>query len=201
MKKLLMVLGGALVLGVFANCGNKDQPPAAAGMSAMCYYQQTSNGAATYNYYGGYVGGNCNYNYSALAGSGFSQAQVGYGGFAQTAGFMGSVCGMGSQAVVYSPTKGLGCVDATRLNLSGQVATYTLNQQTQTFVPSSAPSPYYQYQNNNMYGYNGFGGSSINGMLTVLRVCDNVELCPAGQSCRSPVGPGASATGVGVCYF
>lgn len=208
MKKLWMALIGAAVLGVFANCGNKDQPSAASGMPATCYYQQTSSGAGNYNYYG-YQGGNCSYNYAALAGSGFSQAQVGYGGgFNQTAGFMGSICMGGSQAVVYSPTKGLGCVDATRLSMSGQVVTYTLNQQTQTFVPSSAPSPYYQqYQQNNMYGYNNgfgyngaYGGSTINGMLTVLRVCEAAEPCPAGQSCRSPVGPGAG-TGVGLCYF
>lgn len=209
MKKLMMVLSGIAVLAFFANCGRNDQPTAPAGMAATCYYQQTSSGAGTYNYAYNQPGGLCNFNYSALSAAGFSQAQVGYGGFNQTAGYFGSVCA-GSQAVVYSPSKGLGCVDSTRLNLSGQVVTYTLNQTTQTFVPSSAPSPYYQYNNGyNQMGYNQMGYNNIyggnaftnNGMLTVLRVCDGVELCPSGQSCRSPTGPISYASGIGVCYF
>jgi hypothetical protein len=213
MKKLtIMVLVGGMVMTLFANCGRNDNPAGPTNMSAMCYYQQTSTNN---NYsYANQPGTPCNYNYSALNVAGFTQANT--GGFYQTSGMYGA-CNNGAQAPVYSPTKGLGCVDSTRLMLSGQIVTYALNQAAQTFVPSSAPSPYYgnqAYGGNNPYGgsilggsmYGGagyFGGNSFgaNGMLTVLRVCDSVELCPAGQFCRSPIGPTAMNTGVGLCYF
>lgn len=209
MKKLVMMaLGGAAVLAIFANCGRNDNNPGGpTGMSASCYYQQTSANGGAYAY--GYMnqpGTPCNYNYSALSSQGFSQANT--AGFYQTS-MMYGMCSGGAQAPVYSPSKGLGCVDATRLNLSGQVATYALSQATMAFVPNSAPSPYYQtqpYGYNNGYGggmsgYPGTYGNGMNGMVTVLRVCDGVELCPSGQYCRSPIGPTASSAGVGICYF
>ncbi len=210
MKKLtMMIMGGGLVLALFANCGRNDNNPGGpTNMSAMCYYQQTSTNN---NYsYANQMGTPCNYNYSALSVAGFTQANT-TGGFYQTSSMYGA-CNGAAQATVYSPTKGLGCVDSTRLMLSGQVVTYALNQATQTFVPSSAPSPYFGNQMNggySPYGGQAFGGAgyyggnsfATNGMLNVLRVCDGIELCPAGQFCRSPIGPTSMNTGVGLCYF
>lgn len=227
MKKVITtaILSG-LVLSVFANCGKKDDKAssnAPADMAATCYFMQTNS--ATANGSNGMYptspnAANCNYNYSVVGG--FTSL---YGASMNTmmgAGyFSGSTptCS-GGQTLVYSPSKGLGCVSTNQLNISGQPVVYDLNRTTLTFTTVSTPNPYYQqqqqgqfsqypYNNQNMFGYGNNGYPNVNQQYTnngltmgvqVLRVCDASENCPNGQSCRSPFGP-TTAPALGICYF
>jgi hypothetical protein len=84
---------------------------------------------------------------------------------------------------------------------------YGLNQQSMTFTQVNTPNPNGGY---GQYGYGGYGqygggygqyGGGYGGynQVTVMRVCDSAEPCPAGQTCRSPIG--GQVNGVGLCYF
>jgi hypothetical protein len=192
MKKLMMFVLSGLAFGLLTNCGQNNGPSASTSMSANCYFQQTSGASSTY----GYMGGPCNYNYNMLSAQGFSSSGGGYGSYGAMGSMYGGYCSS-NQMAVYSPTKGLGCVNASSLMMNGQAVMYTLSQATMSFVPSSTPM---STQFPSSYG-SGYGTPYTTGTgMTVLRVCDTAsEPCPSGQNCRSPVGGGLN--GVGVCYF
>lgn len=197
MKKIYLTLICGLVVSLFANCGKKDDGNnAPADMSSMCYYAR-SNASSYGTYYPTTTGATCNYNYQAVGFSQPSTLQYMASGVAPTCG----VSTMGTQQqLVYSPTKGLGCVDTSRLYLDGQVVAYGLNQATMTFtVVPTPPNLLVQsaYYNQGMYG-NMYYNNTTN-QVVVLRVCDASEQCPSGQACRSPFGPSVPSA-VGVCY-
>lgn len=192
-KKIL--IGGVfgLVLATFVSCGNKDEGRhGAADMNATCYLLQTNALASNP------TAGHCYYNYSANPGfqsittTGYNNNwSLGIGGWDPWRtnywnGYGSNTtpsCGYSMQ-MVYSPTKGLGCVNTNQLNMNGQPVYYTFNQTTLTFVQA-----YIQYYP---------GGTTST--ARVLRVCDDSEPCPSGQHCRSPMGPMPSGA-IGICYF
>jgi hypothetical protein len=237
MNKVYLTVLGALIVGLFANCGKKDDShDGGAEISGACYLMQSSAIAST----NPAPGGQCSYNYAAAPGfssasnvnSGYNQmaGQYGYGttygagygngygtsgyGSSMTPTCANSMTGT-QQILVYSGSKGVGCVDSTRLFMSGQVATYDINRTTMNF--SLIPTPTSLYSNNpytnNQYGTNPYGtspygaspyatSSTVVSPTMVLRVCDASELCASGQTCRSPIGPTAQiASPIGVCYY
>lgn len=198
-KKTVTTVVCLLGLAVFANCGKKEDNPnkGASDMSATCYLVQT-NSLAGQNTQVANPNNPCAYNYSSnsgfqsLGGNGYSLTSGTYVGY--TGGSTPS-CGT-SMTLVYSPSKGLGCVSNTQINLSGQVAVYDFNRTSLTFTLISTPNSYYQYNQPNYYNGTGITGSQV------LRVCDvGAEPCPNGQYCRSPLGPQAPAGAIGLCYF
>src|SRR5688500_9962826 len=109
MRKVFVILG-ALTLGVFANCGKKDEgPKVSSDMSAACYYMQRQSGQNPNQAYGT----GCYYNYGAVQGfSPYYGAQnPGYSYYSYGSSGAGG-CGMmsGTGSMVYSPSKGAGCV-------------------------------------------------------------------------------------------
>jgi hypothetical protein len=229
MNKIYLSIVGALIVGLFANCGKKDDDHnGASEMASTCYLMQTSavgtNPAQS---------GQCNYNYAAAGFSNATNINNGYGQGAGQYGYTAGYSGYGGaygqpttptcstsvngtqQMLVYSNSKGIGCVDTSRLFMSGQVATYDLNRTTMNF--SVVPTPATLYSNNpyayqNQYansgynsGYNtGYANSAYSTLspTMVLRVCDANETCASGQTCRSPFGPTPQiASPIGVCYY
>ncbi len=177
-KKLL--LGGilGLFLATFVACGNKEERKGETEMSANCFLLQTNPYAYTAAY------GQCNFNYGVHPG--FSNVRNHSAGVGLGSELFIPICSSGK--LVYSPSKGLGCVSNNQvyLGLSGQPVYYMYNPSSNTFVPSSVQG---------LYPPN--TGASV---PPVLRVCDDSEPCPDGQSCRSPFGPYVSSA-IGICYF
>ena len=218
MKSFYVILLGALALGMFANCGKKDDgPKVAMEMPAHCLFMQRQNGANVNQAFSAA----CYYNYNAVQGYSNYNAQAGgmggmYGGYSSTgsAGCGTMNGGMGGGAMVYSPSKGPGCV-LTAVNgqptiiTNGQPVTYQLNQATGFFTPLPPGSQPY---NNGMYGQNMYnpygsmyGGYGMNGMYgmnqgmeSAFRVCDTAEPCPSPYRCLSPFGTYQSL--IGICY-
>lgn len=220
-KATTIVLCG-LVLSFFANCGKNDDGPKGghAEMSANCYrMQQMQQTGAQWNQpQQPYVGGACSYPYAQAANGGFTYANTSgltftSGSFGPTSGTNLSMACSGSQSPVYSPSKGLGCVDNTRITMSGQPVIFDLNQYTGNFYPVSTPNPMLAYQNqmggqfNNQWNQQSWSGSNFgsNGILPtgtqVYRVCDSSELCAGGQGCRPAIGPISAGSPIGICYF
>lgn len=206
-NRMMMLLTCGLVLAFFANCGKDDEHKGGPiEMSGACFLMQRQ----TMNQWGQQIqqpyGGTCSYPYQQAANAGFTSANG--GGLTYTAGAMGGMACSGSQSQAYSPSKGLGCVDNTRITLSGQPVIFDLNPGTGNFSPISAPNPYFMYQNQ-QYGNQlpyGSMGMSNNGILPmtssqVFRVCEVNESCASGQTCRSPYGPMSGFAQIGICYF
>ena len=192
MKTVYLGLFLAAFFGVFANCAKKDDGPKASGdLSAVCFNTQMMQGTQQF---GGPIQPNttCGYNYQAVGG-GFTQYNA-VGGMNMGMTNIASGCQQGYQEVVYSPTKGLGCVQSQQLTMSGMPARYQLNQMAGVFqlAPQTPFMPQQQW-----YPYNQFGANQ----QQVLRVCDPSEPCPGGQNCRAPA-PGMPAmNGIGICYY
>lgn len=202
-SKLLIGSLLGLFLATFVSCGTKDESKnGTEDMSVTCYLLQTNALASNPT-----ASSPCNYNYSANPGfqslnNGYNNPTWGIGGGLYGGGWGSNwyggtstpTCGSSMQ-MVYSPTKGLGCVNRSYLHMNGQPVYYTYNPATVTFVQSST-----QYAGYNPYNpYGGMTGVPT-GAATVLRVCDDSEPCPNNQHCRSPQGPYASGA-IGICYY
>jgi hypothetical protein len=222
MKKTMMVLTGALVLAFFANCGKNDDGPkgGAAEMSSACYQMAKYQTQSAYGTQVQPYGGSCAFPYSSAINSGMTNASS-VNQFSYTMGYSyagASMCSTG-QAQAYSPSKGMACVQTSQITASGQPVIYDLSPVTGNFATTSQPIPNFAYyaQSQSQYGYgqsyygqtsNPYGttaGLSTSYLPTtatqVYRVCDGVESCPSGQSCRSALGPYVAGNAVGICYF
>jgi len=226
MKKILLSLMSLGVVALFANCSNNSGNSAAATIGAACYFQDLTT-PTSYSY--AQVSTPCYFNYNTV--SGFSSATTSasaYGYSAYSAYGTGAASCGANQDVVYSPSRGVGCVTNTMLINTGQPAIYILNAATQSFILYSAPNPTYlalqaqyatylaQYPQygNSTYGQLPYGSTYTTSLASslgayssllqttgqeVLRACDGNETCPTGQRCLSPFGTAASI--IGICYF
>ena len=230
MKKRYSFMVCLAVLGAFANCGkHEDSAKPPVEMSGQCLLTQRNNptmgmntmtwGQPTYPQYAA-NNGPCSYNYQMASAQGFAPAGMSTG---MVSSFGGTMWGAGNGACygntvqVFSPSKGLGCVDTTNITISGQPVIYDLNQSTLNYSPISSPIPNfaaYQYQMQSQQGFGwtgstfgntwgGAGNTSIvpQGNTQAYRVCDTAEQCPNAQYCRSPRGPMSGAGPIGICYF
>lgn len=197
----------ATVVGL-TRCGKKDDgPKASEQMNPGCAYMQ-ANGMIQ----GQVSGGACGYPYQNVQGFGMYRGQGSNqyqsGGFGTGIQNLFAGC-LQSQAVVYSPVKGLGCVESARLydgsmtGAPGVPARYVLEPSLNTFILQGPAmhAGFNQYGQQQQYGQQAYYPQNFqsNGS-SVLRVCDQAEPCPTNLSCRSPMGP-YSGGAIGICYY
>ena len=168
---------GSLVAFSLGACSKSTG--ASSDMNTSCYLAQTQG----FNTAAG--SGSCTYNYQATPGfTNYSSTSI--GGFASFGGGLGC----GGQTAVYSPSKGLGCLNSGFLGTVGVPAIYAVTGGGTFQCINCTGVAGYPAQIGAFGGYN--TGS-------VLRACDANEGCPDGQSCRAP--SGVSPYGLGVCYL